>query len=114
MGAGAKGWPTSSPPRTRRAAGRRALLGPITADIDGLTLTNHEVLGLGTTVAALGTYTGTAHRSGRPLSLPYLHIWTVIDDQITEFRQTRTPPPTARHSAEASHAVRAPPPRKPC
>jgi len=38
------------------------VLGPITADIDGLTLTNHEVLGLGTTVAALGTYKGGIRR----------------------------------------------------
>lgn len=63
------------------------VLAPITTDIDGLTLTNREVLALGTTVAVLGSYAGTAHRSGRPLTLPYLHVWTVIDDHITEFRQ---------------------------
>lgn len=63
------------------------VLAPITTDIDGLTLTNREVLGLGTTVAVLGSYAGTAHRSGRSLTLPYLHVWTVINDQITEFRQ---------------------------
>jgi uncharacterized protein len=63
------------------------VLAPITADVDGLTLTNREILGLGTTVAVLGSYAGTAHRSGRPLTLPYLHVWTVIDDHITEFRQ---------------------------
>jgi 2-(1,2-epoxy-1,2-dihydrophenyl)acetyl-CoA isomerase len=63
------------------------VLARITADVDGLTLTNREVLGLGTTVAVLGSYAGTAHRSGQPLTLPYLHIWTVIDDRITEFRQ---------------------------
>lgn len=63
------------------------VLARITADIDDLALTNREVLELGSTVAVLGTYTGTAHNSGRPLSLPYLHVWTVIDDRITEFRQ---------------------------
>jgi uncharacterized protein len=63
------------------------VLARITADIDGLTLANREVIELGTTVAVLGSYTGTATRSGRPLHLPYLHIWTVTDGRITEFRQ---------------------------
>ena len=63
------------------------VLAPITADVTGLTLTNTQVLGLGTTVAVLGRYTGTSSRSGRPLDLPYLHVWTVRDGIITEFRQ---------------------------
>jgi ketosteroid isomerase-like protein len=63
------------------------VLGPITADVDQLTLTNHQVIGLGATVACLGAYTGTARRSGCPLDLPYLHVWTVTDGRITEFRQ---------------------------
>jgi ketosteroid isomerase-like protein len=63
------------------------VLGPITADIDQLTLTNNQVIGLGTTVACLGDYTGTARRSGRQFTLPYLHVWTVTDGRITEFRQ---------------------------
>ena len=63
------------------------VLARITADIDGLALANREVIELGTTVAVLGRYTGTAARSGRPLDLPYLHVWTVIDGRVTEFRQ---------------------------
>jgi uncharacterized protein len=63
------------------------VLARITADVDQLTLTNREVIGLGTTVACLGTYHGTAKRSGRPLILPYLHVWTVTGGRITEFRQ---------------------------
>ncbi len=63
------------------------VLARITADIDGLTLANREVIELGSTVAVLGSYSGTAARSGRPLDLPYLHVWTVIDGRITEFRQ---------------------------
>ena len=63
------------------------VLARITADIDQLALTNREVIGLGATVACLGTYTGTARRSGRRLDLPYLHVWTVADGRITEFRQ---------------------------
>jgi uncharacterized protein len=63
------------------------VLAPITADINGLTLTNREVIELGSAVAVLGTYTGTANRSGRPLDLPYLHLWTIADGRITEFRQ---------------------------
>jgi uncharacterized protein len=63
------------------------VLARITADINGLTLTNREVTELGPTVAVLGHYSGTANRSGRPLDLPYLHIWTVTNGRITEFRQ---------------------------
>ena len=63
------------------------VLARITADVDHLALTNREVIGLGATVAVLGSYTGTASRSRRPLNLPYLHVWTVTDGRITEFRQ---------------------------
>lgn len=63
------------------------VLARITADIDRLALSNREVIGFGDTVACLGTYTGTARRSGRQLTLPYLHVWTVTDGRITEFRQ---------------------------
>jgi ketosteroid isomerase-like protein len=63
------------------------VLARITADVDDLALTNREVIGLGTTVACLGDYTGTARHSGRQFTLPYLHVWTVTDGRITEFRQ---------------------------
>lgn len=63
------------------------VLARITADIDSLALANREILELGSTVAVLGSYNGTATRSGRPLHLPYLHVWTIIDGRITEFRQ---------------------------
>jgi uncharacterized protein len=63
------------------------VLARITADIDGLALANREILELGTAVAVLGTYTGTATRSGRLLDLPYLHVWTITDGHVTEFRQ---------------------------
>jgi ketosteroid isomerase-like protein len=63
------------------------VLARITADIGGLTLTNREVIELGSTVAVLGIYTGTANRSGRPLDLPYLHVWSIAGGRITEFRQ---------------------------
>jgi uncharacterized protein len=63
------------------------VLARITADVAGLALVNREILELGRTVAVLGSYNGTATRSGRPLDLPYLHIWTITDGRITEFRQ---------------------------
>lgn len=63
------------------------VLARITADVDGLTLTNREVIGLGATVACLGDYTGTTRHSRRQFTLPYLHVWTVTDGCITEFRQ---------------------------
>ena len=42
---------------------------------------------LGPITADIGTYHGTARRSGRRLDLPYLHVWTIADGRITEFRQ---------------------------
>jgi hypothetical protein len=42
------------------------VLARITADVDDLALTNREVIGLGTTVACLGAYTGTAARRQPP------------------------------------------------
>jgi ketosteroid isomerase-like protein len=63
------------------------VLARITTDIDGLSLTNREVIELGATVAVIGTYTGTANHSGRTLDLPYLHVWTVTNGHIAEFRQ---------------------------
>jgi uncharacterized protein len=63
------------------------VLARITADVDDLVLTNREVIGLGTSVACLGDYTGIARHSCRQFTLPYLHVWTVTGDRITEFRQ---------------------------
>ena len=63
------------------------VLARITADVDNLVLSNREVIGLGTTVACLGSYTGIALHSRRPFTLPYLHVWTVTGGRITEFRQ---------------------------
>jgi len=84
----ARGMPYEGPAPYRGAQDvAEHVLGPITADVGQLTLTNREVIAFGTTVACLGTYHGTAKRSGRQLTLPYLHVWTVTDGRITEFRQ---------------------------
>ena len=84
----APGMPYEGPAPYRGAQDvAKHVLGPITADVGQLTLTNREVIALGTTVACLGIYHGTARRSGRQLTLPYLHVWTVTDGRITEFRQ---------------------------
>lgn len=63
------------------------VLARITADVDNLVLTNREVIGLGATVACLGNYTGMARHNRRQFTLPYLHVWTVTGENITEFRQ---------------------------
>ncbi len=63
------------------------VLARIAADVDNLVLANREIIGLGTTVACLGSYTGTARHSRRQFTLPYLHVWTVTGGRITEFRQ---------------------------
>ena len=63
------------------------VLARITTDIQDLSLNNRELLSLGASVLAIGSYTGTATRSGRTIDLPYAHVWTVDDGVVTEFRQ---------------------------
>ena len=63
------------------------VLGPITTDVEGFTVTPEEFLAAGDEVVSLGRYTGRGAQSGVELDVPYAHAWTVRDGKIARFRQ---------------------------
>lgn len=44
-----------------------------------------EYLGSGERVAVIGRFSGTAKNSGRSLSVPFVHVWTVRDGTLCRF-----------------------------
>ena len=63
------------------------VLGPLTTAVPDLGLGELQLLDLGDTVAATGTYTGTVTTTGRGLDLPYVHLWKFRDGALAEFHQ---------------------------
>ena len=46
-----------------------------------------EFLDAGAEVVVLGRYTGRAKETGKPLDVPYVHVWTFRDGKAVRFRQ---------------------------
>jgi hypothetical protein len=46
-----------------------------------------EILDAGDTVVALGRYTARHGASGRPLDVPFVHVWRLEDGVIRRFQQ---------------------------
>jgi ketosteroid isomerase-like protein len=63
------------------------LLVRVASDWDGFAAAPFDFITDGGRVVALGTYTGTYKKTGREISVPYAHIWTVIDDKLLKFVQ---------------------------
>lgn len=63
------------------------VLGPVTQDIDGFTVTPEEFYAGGDEVVAVVRYTGTGVETGKELELPAVHAWTVRDGKLARFRQ---------------------------
>lgn len=63
------------------------VFGRILADFDGFTVTPETYLDAGTSVVALGRYTGTAKATGKALNAQFAHVWWVADGKITRFQQ---------------------------
>jgi ketosteroid isomerase-like protein len=57
------------------------------ADVEALTMMQHEMLAYGDSVIVLGTATGRGRKTGTRLEVPFAHVWMTRDGQITEFRQ---------------------------
>ena len=47
----------------------------------------HDVVDAGDVVVVLGRYTGRAQGTGRPLDVPFVHVWTWSDGKAVRFRQ---------------------------
>jgi ketosteroid isomerase-like protein len=54
---------------------------------DEFTATPDEFLDAGEEVVVIGRYRGRAKRTGRPLDVPFVHVWTLRDEKAIRFRQ---------------------------
>jgi uncharacterized protein len=63
------------------------LFEPLGRDFTRFTTTPHEFVQEGDRVVAFGRYSGFAQRSGRTLSAPYVHQWTVSNGRLRRFTQ---------------------------
>jgi uncharacterized protein len=67
---------------------RRNIFDPLDAEWwDEFTAAPDEFLDAGDHVVVLGRYRGTAKRTGRPLDVPFVHVWTLRDEKAVRFRQ---------------------------
>ena len=63
------------------------LFGPLNADFADFKTVPDEFVTEGARVVAFGTYTGIVKKSGRSMSAPFVHFWTVSDGRLRRFRQ---------------------------
>jgi len=61
------------------------VLKPLAADWTGFSAKAHEFIAEGDRVVALGTYSGTFKKTGRPFSAAFAHVWTVRGDRLASF-----------------------------
>ena len=61
------------------------LLVPITHDWDGFSAKPHEFIADGDRVVALGVYSGTSKATGKSMTAPFAHVWTVRDGRLASF-----------------------------
>ncbi len=50
-------------------------------------VTPEDVVDGGRDVVVLGRYTGIARGTGKKLDVPFVHVWTFVDEQAVMFRQ---------------------------
>jgi ketosteroid isomerase-like protein len=61
------------------------LLVPITRDWDGFSAKPHDFVADGDRVVALGVYSGTSKATGKSMTSPFAHVWTVRDGRLASF-----------------------------
>ncbi|AHI26325.1 hypothetical protein H845_2395 [Komagataeibacter xylinus E25] len=66
---------------------RKTVLEPIGADFTQFAITTEDFVASPRKVAVFGTYTGTFRDGRGELRAPFVHRWTVANDQITQFSQ---------------------------
>ena len=54
---------------------------------EGFSAVPHEFLDAGGNVVALGTYGGKYRKTGKSMSVPFAHVWTLSDSKIVKFVQ---------------------------
>jgi len=67
---------------------RRNILEPLDEQWwDEFAATPDEFLDAGAEVVVLGRYRGVAKDTGKPLDVPFVHVWTIDGDKAVRFRQ---------------------------
>jgi ketosteroid isomerase-like protein len=67
---------------------KEAIFDPLDRDWwDEFTAVPDEFLEAGNTVVVIGRYRGRAKGSGKELDVPFVHVWTLLDDKAVRFRQ---------------------------
>jgi ketosteroid isomerase-like protein len=63
------------------------LFAPLSRDFSSFSSIPDEFVAQGARVIAFGTYSGLARRTGRALSTPFVHSWTVAEGRLRRFVQ---------------------------
>lgn len=58
---------------------------PLARDWAGFSAKAHDFIVEGDRVVSLGVYSGSFKRTGRSMTAPFAHIWTVRDSRIAKF-----------------------------
>jgi len=64
---------------------RDKLLVPLSRDWERFSATPHDFIANGERVVSLGTYSGTFKTTGKSMTAPFAHVWTVRGDRIARF-----------------------------
>ena len=67
---------------------RRQLFEPLDRDWWSVfTVDTEQLLDAGADVVVIGRYRGVAKETGKRLDVPFVHVWTFVDDRAVRFRQ---------------------------
>jgi hypothetical protein len=58
---------------------------PLARDWNGFSARAHDFIAEGDRVVSLGDYSGTFKRTGRLMTAPFAHVWTVREGRIAKF-----------------------------
>ena len=61
------------------------LLVPLSRDWERFSATPHDFIANGERVVSLGTYSGTFKSTGKSMTAPFAHVWTLRGDRIASF-----------------------------
>src|SRR5687768_16886375 len=71
--------------------GRNAVLENVFMKIgtewEGFSVVPHQIVDGGDTVVGLGTYSGKFLGTGKSMSVPFAHVWTLRDGKVAKFDQ---------------------------
>ncbi len=71
--------------------GPNAILGSVfmklATEWEGFKAVPHQIVDGGDTVVGLGTYSGKYLKTGKSMSVPFAHAWTLVDGKIVKFVQ---------------------------